>query len=317
MGYYAGIDLGATHVQAVVGDGEGRVLASNRRGTPQGPSGTDVTDAVLGTLRAACSDAGVDPGDVRAAGIGSIGPLDIAAGVVEAPANLSDGVDRILLTGPVEDIVGEAYLHNDAAAGVIGERFYRPDTPDDVVYLTVSSGIGAGICVDGNVLSGVDGNAGEVGHVSLDPQGRMRCGCGGSGHWEAYCSGANIPRYARHLQERDPVETDLPVAGEFGAPDVFDLAGEDPLADRVLDRIARLNAMGMATVVHAYAPAAVSVGGAVALNNPQLVLDPVRERLPDLVMTAVPDLELASLGSDAVVKGALASALTDGTGSRR
>jgi len=311
MAYYAGVDLGATHVRSVVGDRTGAVLGRDRRETPQGPSGLDVTEGVLASLRAACADAGIDPAEIRATGIGAIGPLDLAAGMVDDPVNLPDTVDRVPLVGPVEDLVGEVVLHNDATAGIIGERFYGDDDLDDVVYLTVSSGIGAGVCVDGHVLAGWDGNAGEVGHVTLDPRGRMRCGCGWDGHWEAYCSGENIPRYARHLHAEESVETALPVEGEFDAADVFALAGEDPLADRVVARVAHWNALGVATVVHAYAPVVVYVGGAVALDNPELVLAPVRERLPDLVATNVPDLERPTLGDDVVVKGALASALPD------
>lgn len=318
MGYYAGVDLGATNVRAVVGDESGEIVGSDRRPTPGGPTGIAVTEAVLDALRAACADAGVDSDDIRGAGIGSIGPLDLVQGAVDDPANLPDAVDYIPLTGPVGNLVGgDVYLHNDTNAGVIGQRFYSERNPDDMVYLTISSGIGAGVCVDGHVLSGWDGNAGEVGHVTVDPQGQMQCGCGKDGHWEAYCSGNNIPRYARRLHEDDAAETALPLKDpDFDAADVFARAGDDAFATHVVERLAGWNAMGVANVVHAYAPIVIYVGGAVALNNPDLVLDPVRKRLPDLTMVNVPDVQLTTLGDDVVVKGALASAMTGGTGDR-
>ena len=84
MACYAGVDLGATNVRAVVGDDEGTVVGSDRRATPQGRSGIAVTEAVLDTIRAACRDAGVDPGALAAAGVGSFGPLDLAEGREEA-----------------------------------------------------------------------------------------------------------------------------------------------------------------------------------------------------------------------------------------
>jgi len=317
MAYYAGVDLGATNVRAIVADGDATVLGRAERPTPQGPTGIDVTEALLAVLREACDDAGVAPGNLRAAGIGSFGPFDLAEGAVEDPANLPDSIDRIPLVGPVQELIGSerVTLHNDTNAGVIGERFYSDRNPDDMAYLTISSGIGAGICVDGDVLRGWDGNAGEVGHMTIDPEGRMTCGCGNDGHWEAYCSGNNIPRYAAYIHEREDVPTDLPLDdSSFSAADVFASADGDPLADRVLERLVKWNTVGMANLVHAFAPLVVYVGGAVTLNNPERVLDPIREHVDDHLMINVPDIELTTLGDDVVVKGALASALTGGTG---
>ena len=319
MAHYVGVDLGATNVRAVVGDEAATVLGSDVRGTPRGPTGIAVTEAVLSVVRNACAEADVDPSEVVAAGIGSIGPLDLAAGVVLNPANLPDTVERIPLVGPISRLLDteDVYLHNDTNAGVIGERFHSERNPDDMVYLTISSGIGAGVAVDGNVLAGWDGNAGEVGHMTVDPHGFMTCGCGLDGHWEGYCSGNNIPEYARGLHEEDPIETALPIEDpDLSAIDVFEAAGEDTFADHVIDQLAHWNAMGIANVIHAYEPLVVSVGGAVALNNPERVLDPVREKLADMVFINVPEIRLTELGDDVVVKGALASALTGGTGDR-
>lgn len=319
MASYVGVDLGATNVRAVVGDEEARILGKARRSTPNGPTGIAITEAVLDVVRDACEEAAVDPKAVAAAGVASFGPFDLADGAVDNPANFPDTVDRIPLTGPLGKLLGtdEIHLHNDTAAGVIGERFHSERNPDDMVYLTVSSGIGTGVCVDGHVLSGWDGNAGEFGHVVVDPDGAMTCGCGRDGHWEAYCSGENVPKYARHLHETADVATDLPVdSAEFGAADVFTAHGEDPLADLVVERVQQWNLIGVTNIVHAYAPLVVFVGGAVALKNPELVVDHVREHLESQVFTNVPDVRLTELGDDVVVKGALASALTGGTGDR-
>jgi glucokinase len=320
MAYYVGVDLGATNLRAAVADETGAVLATERTTTPRGPTGIAVTEGVLDVVRAACASAGLSPSDVRAAGIGSIGPLDLAEGTVENPANLPDGLGTIPLVGPLQQLVDSprVTLHNDTNAGCIGERFYADRTPDDMVYLTISSGIGAGVAVDGRVLSGWDGNAGEVGHMIVDPRGRRTCGCGRDGHWEAYCSGNNIPGYARLLAEDEDADTALPLDDpDFAAADVFAHAGEDALADTVVERVARWNTVGITNLVQAYAPLAVYVGGAVALNNPDLVLDPVRDALQStLVFNNVPELALTTLGDDAVLKGAVAAAITDGTGDR-
>jgi glucokinase len=316
---YAGVDLGATYVRAIVGNEVGDALGTHKQKTPKGPTGIAVTEAVLETLRAACTEAGVDPTSIRAVGIGSIGPLDLAEGAVENPANLPDTIDRIPLTGPIGNLVDSdrIFLHNDTIAGVIGERFHSERNPDDMVYLTISTGIGAGVCVDGHVLSGWDGNAGEIGHMTIDPHGFMDCGCGKPGHWEAYCSGNNIPRYTKALYEAEQWETEMRVESEdFTAVDLYDHAGEDEFADYVIDKLNDYNAIGVANIIHSFAPLVVYIGGGVAINNPDIVLDSIRERIKDRVFINMPDIKETNLGDDVVLKGALASALTGGTGDR-
>jgi glucokinase len=315
MATYLGVDLGATTIRAVVGDRAGRVAGADRRPTPAGPTGIAITDAVLDTVRGACADAGVDTEAVAAAGVGAVGPLDHDAGVAVDPTNLPAGVGRIPLVGPLRTLLStdRTHLHNDATAGAIGERFF--DGGDDLVYLTLSTGVGAGAVVDGHVLSGWDGNAAEVGHVTLNPDDDARaCGCGGTGHWEAYCGGANVPGYARDLHdgERTALALDDP---DLDAAAVFDAAAGDDFAARVVDRIGRWNALGVATVVHAYAPRVVAVGGGIARNNPDRILGPIRDRLPPLLRVArTPEVRLTDRDGDAVVRGALASAITGGTG---
>jgi glucokinase len=314
---YAGVDLGATYLRAIVGDEDGGTLATHKRKTPDGPDGTAVTEAVLEALRKACSKAGLEPTELMAVGIGSIGPLDLDTGAVENPSNLPDTIDRIPLVEPIRDLTRceRIHLHNDTIAGVIGERFYSQRNPEDMIYLTISTGIGAGVCVDGNVLAGWDGNAGEIGHTTIDPDGFMECGCGKPGHWEAYCSGKNIPRYAKELYREHEPETEMDVlSDDFTAKDIYVNAGEDDFADEVIERVNRYNTIGVANIIHSFAPFVIYVGGGVAINNPELVLDPIREHLEERVFVNMPEIKLTNLGGDVVLKGALASAITHGTG---
>jgi len=178
MAWYGGVDLGATNVKAAVGDDAGVVVGQAERPTPTGPDGDAVGAAVVETLVDAAADGGVAPNELVAVGVGSVGPLDSAAGAVVDSANLPAGIEHVPLVDPLEERFGaEVTLHNDAVAGVIGERFYADRTPADMAYVTISSGIGAGVTVDGNVLSGWDGNAAEVGHWMVEPGG-LPCGCG-------------------------------------------------------------------------------------------------------------------------------------------
>ncbi|MCF2238053.1 ROK family protein [Halobacterium salinarum] len=319
--HYAGVDLGATNVRGAVSDESGRIVGVDRRKTPSGPTGIAVTETVLAVMRAAAADAGVAPTAIEAASIGSIGPLDLANGAIDSPANMPASVETIPLVGPLANLLGvdteRVFLHNDTVAGVIGERFYADRTPDDMAYLTISSGIGAGIAVDGTVIGGWDGNAGELGHMVVDPRGRRTCGCGRDGHWEAYCSGNNIPEYARLLaDDADGVETALPLdSGGLTAKDVFECAADgDTFAAHVVEQLGVWNGIGVTNLVQAYAPLVVYVGGAVALHNPEQVLGPIRDYIQERVFSNVPEIRLTTLGDDVVLKGAIASALTGGTG---
>lgn len=307
MAGFAGIDLGATHYRIAVTDTEGSIVARRDRPTPQGPTGEAITDAILEGLEAVCAEAGIAPTDLIRAGIGSIGPLDREAGVVAMGVNIEGDVGRIPLQQPVADLIdGPVVLLNDAVAGAIGERAMINTRPEHLVYITISTGVGVGAIVDGHILSGRYGNAGEMGHVVVDPEARLDCGCGGAGHWEAYCSGRNLPRFARLLATG--TETDLNLDGLMAA-DLF-ANQSDPLVHRTLELMTEYNAIGLAATIHAFAPEIVTIGGAVALKNTDRVIDPLRERVPDLLAVDPPTIQAASLGSDSVLHGAIDSAVT-------
>lgn len=305
----AGVDLGATTVRAAIADDNGDLLAAATEPTPRG-SGEAVADAIEAVLVGAADRAGVQFAAVDAVGIGSMGPLDTAGGAVVGPPNLPD-VDRI----PVVDAVRRRYggpvaLHNDAVAGAIGERFAGDERLDDLAYVTISTGIGVGAVVDGQVLSGATGNAAELGHVTLEPESDQTCGCGGTGHWEALCSGANVASTVRALAAETDRDTEMDLA-DLDARSVYEAAGSDPLATYAVERLADWNARGVATVVHAYDPAHVRLGGGVATNNPDSVVGAIRRRLPDHVVTEVPTVGVAANGENAVLRGAVASVLEE------
>ena len=321
MTCYLGVDVGGTTIAAALADGDtgvagGRTTGSELLGeaeteTPATGSRA-VTDAVLDTVGRACAAAGREPPDVAAAAVGCVGPLDREAGAIDGPANVG-GSEPITLVEPLRDRLetDDVALYNDATCGALAE--YAAASVENLVYLTLSTGIGAGVIADGAVLGGADGNAGEVGHTTVDPEGRMRCGCGGAGHWEAYAGGANVPRYAEWIHREESVETALPVGtGALTAADVFDAAGEDELANRVVERVGRWNAIGVANVVQAFAPETVVIGGGVAVNNPDAVLGPIRRGVPDRVLFDAAEIRLTEFGGEVVLYGAVRAATEGG-----
>lgn len=302
----AGLDIGATTIRGAVADERGRLRATATEPTPRDRAG--IVGTIQTVLRGVADDAGVPLDSMLAVGIGTMGPLDHEAGVVMNPPNVP-GVESIAVVDTVADVYdGPVVFENDAVAAAIGEQHFVEDSPENLVYLTLSTGIGVGAIVDGHVLRGASGNAAEIGHVTVAPDSDRRCGCGARGHWEAFCSGRAIPETARRLSEEEDVETSLDLE-TLSSPNLFDAVGTDPLADRVIERLAAYNAIGVATAVHAYDPSVVHIGGSVATNNPETVVDPIRRLLPDHLVGDPPDVSVTPLGSDAVLRGAVASAI--------
>jgi glucokinase len=312
MSYYLGLDVGASNLRCALATADYDHVAQIDRQTPQGPTVEAFTDGIRAAITDTLAEAGVAPAAVDGAGIASIGPLDVTAGLIRETVNLDSSLEAVPIRATVASCLPEVpvWLCNDAIAGVVAEYCER-DPVENLAYLTLSSGIGAGVVVDGHVLHGVDGNAAEVGHVTLDPGASRPCGCGGRGHWEAFAGGENIPAYAADIAETEGLDDSLLADGCTTAT-VFEAHGEDPLATETVERVGDWNAQGVATLVNAFAPRSVAVGGAVALNNERLVLDRIRERIGRYLMGPAPEIRLTRLGTDVVLRGALLLAAGEG-----
>jgi len=200
---------------------------------------------------------------------------------------------------------------NDAVAGAVAEHRLN-GTDSNVVYLTLSSGVGAGVVVGGSVLRGRGGNAAEVGHLILDPDSDRRCGCGGRGHWEAFTGGENIPAYAQAIAASEQITTDLSLDETLSAEQLFEHYGADPLATETIDRIGEWNIVGVVNLVHAFAPDRIAVGGTIALQNPTLVLEPIVRTLGGRLTVDRPSIHLTEFGDDIGVLGAAEYAIERG-----
>jgi glucokinase len=308
-----GVDLGGTNLRIAVGDEEGRLLRRVQEPTERRYGPTGIAAQIIRLI----TSLRLDFAEVQGIGIGSLGPLDVKRGVIVVAPNLP--FDNIPLTAPLSRAFPvPVRVLNDCSAAVLGEQQYGAGRGvDNLAYITLSSGIGCGAIVDGRLLLGKDGNAGEMGHVVVDQAGRLRCGCGKRGHWEAYCSGNNIPSYVRlwireHAAEAAFAASQLAatVGGDLDAIDarqVFAAArAGDALSRAIIEDLGRLNAIGVANVLSAYDPALVTLGGSVTLCNPALILDPIARRVAEYAVNRVPRIRVTPLGHDVVLYGALA-----------
>jgi glucokinase len=299
-----GIDIGGTKLAAGLALPDGTLLAEDRQ--PSNASGGPgaMIERVIEMSRALMA-ASRDVGEVAAIGIGCGGPLDPWRGVVLNALNNPGWVD-IPLVQRIEDALGRpAYLDNDANAAALGEhRFGAGRGVRHMVYLTISTGVGGGVILDDRLYHGANGNAAELGHISVAVRGGRSCHCGSIGCLEAYASGTNIAaRYREALGAEAPDVT---------ASDVADAvrAGE-PVARAVWDETMELLGGGIVSIVHAFNPQLVVLGGGVTRSG-DLLFEPVRRVVRERAMPWLAEAARvvpAELGQLTGVLGAVAVAL--------
>jgi glucokinase len=304
------MDIGGTKLALGLVSAEGRILQREEIPT-RAAEGPERVLARLMELARSMREQAASSHALRRVGIACAGPLDREAGLILDPPNLP-GWTRIALKDRVEQALGlPSVLDNDANAAALGEfRYGAGQGARSLVYLTVSTGIGGGIVLDGRLWHGLGDSAGEIGHMTIDPDGPP-CGCGNQGCLEALASGPAIARRAREALRggRPSRLRDLP---EATAADVVRLAGEgDALAAEVWAAAVQALALGVGAAVTILAPERVIIGGGVAQAGDALFVPlrrEVRQRVKLVAVESVPILP-AALGRDVGILGAAALAL--------
>lgn len=288
-----GLDLGGTKIAAAVVN-EGAILARRQVATPQ-----TGFEAVVAALVKAAETLLADHPEVRGVGIGSPGPLNLKDGVVLFAPNIPGFKNVPLVTRLQSDLGLKVTLENDAnAAGYAEHRYGAARDFSSSVYITISTGIGGGLFIGNTVVHGATGAAGEVGHMTLLPNGPL-CGCGHYGCWEALASGRAVAR-----------EASFSYGEVLTTRDVFERAREgEPKALAVVDQAALFTGLGLANLLKICDPDGFVIGGGMSQVG-AFYLDRVR-RAAERFAVGFPqiDIRAAELGTDAGVIGAAAIAL--------
>lgn len=275
MGLTIGVDIGGTKIAAGVVDEEGTILGTHQLPTP--PTSEGVVDAIADAVRTV--GAGYR---VEAVGMGAAGYVDDKRATVLFAPNINWRHEA--LKDKVEQRVGlPVVVENDANAAAWGEfRFGAGAGHEDVVCITLGTGLGGGIVIGGQLHRGRFGVAGEFGHIRVVPDGLL-CGCGSQGCWEQYASGRALVRYARQRAAATPeaarILLDLGGAGpeSIEGRHVSQAAREGcPVAVDSFRELARWAGAGLADLASLFDPAAFIVGGGVS-DEGDLVLEPIRK----------------------------------------
>ncbi len=260
------VDLGGTELRAALVDEAGGVAGFVAAATDSGGGPEAVVAQIAGIAGGVLRDGGA--GEIVGLGIAAPGPLDPVAGLALAPPTLA-GWRNVPLAALVERRLGlPVRLANDANAAALGEwRFGAGRGTRDMVFVTVSTGIGGGIVAGGRLLLGARGLAGEIGHMTVDATSAETLFGGAPGTWEALASGTALGRDAtrRAVGPEGAVLREHAGGGPVTARHVVEAARTgDALALDLLAGEARWLGLGFANLLHLYAPERIVVGGGVA-----------------------------------------------------
>jgi glucokinase len=311
VGLTIGVDVGGTKIAAGVVDDRGQIRRKVRISTPATTAESVEDGIVQAVLELVALERGAGH-QVAAVGVAAPGFVDAQRSTLRFTPNLPMA-DRPLRATLGPRIGLPVVVENDASAAAWGEfRFGGGRGVSDVVLLTVGTGLGGGVVLDGRLLRGAFGIAGEFGHVRIVPGG-LPCGCGNRGCWEQYVSGRALIRQARELArvDRERAARMLDLAGgdpqEIAGAMVTQAAWEaDLAAGELLAELGRWLGEGIADIANVLDPAAVVIGGGVSEAG-DLLLEPARKAFGETLSAGAhrPHLAIraAELGIDAGLIG--------------
>ena len=307
--YIYGIDIGGTTVKMGLFGEKGDMLEKWEIVTRKENNGENILPDIVKSIKEKNSEKSIETDDILGIGMGVPGPITEDGRVLKC-ANLGWGIFSVAdemskLTGVKKVKVG-----NDANVAALGEQWRGGGRGfDNIVMVTLGTGVGGGIIMDGKILTGENGAAGEIGHITVNPKETLTCGCGCKGCLEQYSSATGVIRMAKERLEASDKPSELRkfAADEIGGKEVFDAykAG-DELAAEAVNEFAIYLGMGLGNVASVVDTQAFVIGGGLSKNGP-VVIDIVKEQYKKNVMFALKNTEfrLAELGNDAGMYGAV------------
>ena len=330
--FFVGVDLGGTNMKIGVVDDNAKTLSYLVAPTEVEKGPIDATRRMADAILSATLQAGLQHEDIARVGLGSPGTMDIPGGKFVKPANFP-GWEMF----PIRDTLAEfckipVSYDNDANVAAFGEAWVGSAREyDSLIMLTLGTGIGCGIVVNGRTLIGQNSHAGESGHNIVDPSDDARlCNCGKRGHFEAYASATGVARRTYDLLEVKNVPTSLHERIDVEKMTTLDKSklpklvweeakAGDELSLQIIRDTAKWLAVGLATLMHTIDPHCVLIGGAMTFGGPgdpigDMFLETVKAEVAKRVYPILAErtiIKYAELGADAGYLGAAGVARAD------
>ena len=309
--YHIGIDLGGTNIAVGVTDDEFNIIGRGKRKTPAGAQSDGILKEMAKTARQAVENAGLEMSDIDDVGIAAPGTVNPKTGYIEYSNNIKfknyPAADRLKELLSVE----KCYIANDANAAAYGELLAGAGKGcKDFVAVTLGTGVGSGIILDGKILTGSNFAGAEIGHSYIIAGGE-KCTCGNCGCWESYASATALKRQTAQAMKNHPESLMWEIAGSLDKVDgktAFDaMRKNDPAAKEVVDNYIRYVAIGIVNVINIFQPEFVCIGGGIC-NEKDTLLAPIREFVDAHDYNRDPSVRTkictAVLGNDAGIIGA-------------
>ncbi|HEX3026876.1 MAG TPA: ROK family protein [Clostridia bacterium] len=309
--YYLGVDLGGTNIKAGLVDESMRLVLKESTPTGEGSGAVEIVKRIADLCRKIVRRAEVSMDDVAWVGIGAPGSADTVRGVLEYANNLP--FDNVPLAQMLKDEIGKNVLiENDANAAAYGEFMAgSAKSSKSAVLITLGTGVGSGIIIDGRILQGHNFAGGECGHTVIEIDGR-ECTCGRKGCWEAYSSATGLIHMAQEAMTASPGSKMWKIAGgELSRVDgrtPFDaMKAGDEAGKQVVEEYIRYLACGLVNVINIFQPEILCIGGGVS-NEGDVLIRPLRKMIEkerySRYSAHQTELRAAQLGNDAGIIGA-------------
>lgn len=290
-----GVDIGGTFIKLAIVDEGGKVIFSSKTPTPDG---TKIPQRVVDSIVDLCEKAGEPLADISSVGIGTTGVCDSKAGVVVNGANIPNYKDVHICEFITEKLGKPSYVDNDANCAALGEYMLSDSKSDSFIFITLGTGVGGGIILDGKILRGINSAAGEIGHITLVKNGE-KCNCGRRGCWERYASVSALVRQTKAAGFK----------GDVTGKTVFEhMEKGNSDAKAVFDAWVEYVSEGICDMINIFQPQLIVIGGGVSHEGDKL-LNPVRRFIENNVITGKLNLKqteiaVSKLFNDAGVVGA-------------
>lgn len=305
-----GIDVGGTNVKIALVDGEGKIIYSNTVPTYAQMGYEYTVNNIKQAIRDLMKETNTDSKDIEAIGFDFPGQVDYQTGVVKLAPNIPGWVNV-----PIAQMIEEEFniptkIDNDVRCAALGEmKFGAGRGCKNFVCITVGTGIGSGLVINGELVRGAANAAGEIGHIKLQMNDGPICGCGDTGCLEAFASGPAIVAMAQEYLKggKSTKYREMAADGEI-TPYIVAKAAEagDPVAKRIFEKVGTYIGMGLVSVINLLNPEKVIIGGGVAEAG-DLLLDPIRKTIKERAMVVAGnsvEIVRAELGNSAGVIGA-------------
>ncbi|WHX99313.1 ROK family glucokinase [Neobacillus sp. DY30] len=310
--WIVGVDLGGTTTKLAFVNLNGEILHKWEIPTDNSNEGQNITTNITNAINQKLEELKEEKTILIGIGMGAPGPINYESGVVLNVVNLG-WQDNFPLQESLHSLTGlPVAIENDANCAALGEMWNGAGKgAKDLVCVTLGTGVGGGVIANGNIVRGINGAAGEIGHITSIPFGGPLCNCGKTGCLETIASATGIVRLAENELSKPEAKGELAVIltenGKVTAKDVFDSARNgDELAQKILDEVTFHLGFALANIANTLNPEMIVLGGGVSRAG-DILLDSVKENFAKFTFSAAKDstnLSLATLGNDAGAIGA-------------